>query len=345
MQVTRSSTTSLALRLDPLSPFERAALAEVHFARRDFEDAREAWELGIYLSEPDAGPDAEYQLAEMQWNIGICHWRSAGNLRDTGRRRSALEQARVAFAESLELIDDADARGPYHYWMGRLLFDLCQYEDAIDHFQRAAGVASRDQLQARLMLGRSKLVCMDYEGAEAAFRSVITDLRELRLESSEPIGVEFNEERPWPTLLVSSLLGLASSLAERNVGYTEAHEHIRSARDVAVGLDQGADQGACMAECEETEGWIAYLEDDLAHAADSLGRALELTPDPRAYARLAHVRARQLEMQGESADLGAIRRDGIRACELAANLDVDDRYTQTIRDARRRLADLAGSAG
>jgi tetratricopeptide (TPR) repeat protein len=328
-----------ALGLDPLDRFERDVLASVHFRLRDYEAAQRAWEDAL-LWAPDSASTA--------LNLTLCHWHRAAEAIEPAKRREALEQARRHAEESVALARDPDERLRAHYWVGRLLAELRDFEAVIPNLRRALALEEARPLVG-LLLGEACVRGGKYDSAESFLREAIAGVEEAVRsgppESDVELGTHVREAAWWRWKVQAMAHALvAASHIEREVLLDEAQDELVVARTLMSGKPDDQTR-TTRAFCDRVEGKLRARRGETDAAIELLERSLKLSVEGDVYVELAAALADRAATLADGPERTITLERALRACTLGRNLEIDPRVTESADAVLLRLRTLRdGSA-
>jgi tetratricopeptide (TPR) repeat protein len=329
-----------AVRIDPMSSYERDRLADCHFELGDWDQARQAWQAALRFA-PDRPPTHH--------NIALCWFNEALAAGDRQARRTALEQAAAAFerAQSLRAPDDpalADAQfllAEIRALLGQVSASLALWQTLENRGHLAIAVALR---LADLML---REVWAD--AAERRFELLVTQLRSIaadtpqRMAQPVPMPAGRPDTETHQEALVWALLGQAAAIGQRGLGLTAADALLHAAREACGALPDTGPRRQWLAACDRIDGGVAMQRGDTAAARPLLERALAVSSHAEGYRRLAECLLADLDPALDDPAARALAARVKRLLDHADAVDLDDQHREPLAALRARLAQVAAA--
>jgi tetratricopeptide (TPR) repeat protein len=278
---------------DPLSTRARKILAMLHLSLGHFDQAEEAWRAAL-VCDPDG--------CETNIRLGECLVRAALESHEPGRRRELFEEATNHLRTALKLYElqvprDGNGVGRCaediglagRFWLGRALFELDKWEQAVTQYQFFVTLKYEPLLLlARLRLGVAYLRMGHMCEGEQALKTVLAeggacDGGTIVGLPGDPVSVR--DIRAW------ARVHLAGSQIDRDAGVQDAVKTIRQVRAEADRRRDDPEATGLLAACADWEGWALFQMDKVKRALDRLRESVRLEPTPEAYAHLAQVYA------------------------------------------------------
>ena len=165
-------SAELGLRIDPLTSAGRREAGRIHFALGQFTDAINAWTQALSLIPNDPF---------LYLKLGTCHWHIAEQRRDAGGNPgAALEQATACFEEALILSGGEYKEGKAwaHLWLGRVLIERAEVEDAMGQLSTAAAF-EWTRLPALVLVGEALTAAQQYAAGRTTLRNALSEAESL----------------------------------------------------------------------------------------------------------------------------------------------------------------------
>ncbi len=329
-----------AVELEPESVHERLVLLDVLSTLGD------AGELGV---------QAEIALnfdsgSETLRTIGASYWDRITTLTGRGARLRLLREASRFFETALQEVESApfDGDGPLdqvqahgwaHFWLGRFQCERGRYTEAVAHLRTASALGFKP-LESRVELAWASSLARNIRQGNDAFREALDEAGRqkggsgaARLISEAP-----GEERKIADLELDALMGWAFLCA--GWAPAQALAHAESARELLSSIHR-PHQEELKAALSEVHGRIHLRQGHFAEGIRELEKAVLKSPRAGAYCALGFARLEQAERAkaGTQAFREALR-SAHDAYRLARDSDGRGRYRQDLWDLRRRLRGL-----
>ncbi|HYO15417.1 MAG TPA: hypothetical protein VE685_19660 [Thermoanaerobaculia bacterium] len=320
-----------AVQMEPESVRERLKLIEIFSTLGDYEEMKAEAEIALNL---DSG-------SKTLRGIGASFWDRAASLRGRGARRKVLREAAQFFADALKHVESdpftgdspleqVQAHGWAHYWLGRFQCERGEYDDATAHLRTARSLGFKP-FESRVELAWAYLLARDYKRADQAFREAAEEA-EHQHSGGASIAWGAGEERGLDDLEFDTYLGWAFLCCERDPD--RAREKIEWARTL-LSLINRPSQEDLEAALLEASGRANLRDRKVEHGVRDLEAAVRLSPRSGAYCYLAFAKLEQAEAGGEAAPEAL--REAREAYRLARETDVRGRYRREFWELGRRL--------
>jgi len=337
-----------AVEMEPESVRERLVLLEVLATLEDTEELKIQAEIALNL---DAGADTLRA-------IGTGFWSRAVSLQGRGERLRFLKEVVSFFANALREVENApfnsdapldqvQAHGWAHYWLGRFQGERGKYLAAITHLKTARELGFKP-IESRVELAWACWLFRDRKNADRAFWEA-TEEAERQTAAKDgfpapPIAQEPGEERKLIELQRDAYIGWAFLCAEWKP--ERALDYAGKARSLLQGVN-GKDLQELEAALDEVWGRVLLHQGDLAAGIDRLEESVKKSPRSGAYCALGRARLDQREQAqaGDSKAAAEALRKAHEAYRLARKADLQRRYRRELRELRRRLQSADSGPG
>lgn len=160
-------SAEFGLRIDPLTSAGRREAGRIHFALGQFQDAIDAWTQALSLIPNDPF---------LHLKLGACYWQIAEQRQRGKGRCAALEEASLCFEESLILSGSEYKEGKAwaHVWLGRVLIERGQFEDAIGQLAAATAFEST-RFAASVLLAEAYTAQEQYDAGQATLTRALRE--------------------------------------------------------------------------------------------------------------------------------------------------------------------------
>ena len=328
-----------AVEIAPESIRERLVLLDVLSSLGDPEDIRVQAEIALNL---DSGPDTLRTIGDSYWGRTVA-------LRGRGARRNLLREATGFFAKALENVESAtvdescpveqmQAHGWAHFWMGRFQSELGRYVEAAAHLRTACSLGFKP-LEAQVELGWTCFLARQRKDADKAFREALAESRRQRAGDAK-VAEAPGEERPIDDLAFEGTLGWAFLCAEFDP--TQALRYADQAKRRLVKTTNPEDP-ELLAALLEVRGRISLRKHDISKGIKQLEDAVLLSPRSGAYCALGFAYLSQSRAVDPVAPPDILRQ-AREAYRLGRQSDIRGRYRGELWDLNRELRKSEGSA-
>ena len=333
-----------AVELEPESVHERLVLLDVLSTLGD------AGELGV---------QAEIALnfdsgSETLRTIGASYWDRITTLAGRGVRLRLLREATRFFETALQEvesspfagggpIDQVQAHGWAHFWLGRFQCERGRYAEAVAHLRTASALGFKP-LESRVELAWAFSLARNIRQGNEAFREALAEAgRQKGQKDPVPLVSEApGEERKIADLELDAWLGWAFLCVDW--APAQALEHVESARKLLSSFNR-PHQEDLKAALSEVHGRIHLRQGHFATGIHELEEAARKSPRAGAYCTLGFARLEQAERaRAGSEALREALRSARDAYRLARESDTRGRYRQDLWDLRRRLWSLGDTS-
>jgi len=326
-----------AVELAPESIRERLVLLEVLSSLGDPEDIKVQAEIALNL---DSGP-------ETLRTIGDSYWGRTVAVRGRGARRQLLREAIRFFAQALENVESAtlderrpvdqmQAHGWAHFWLGRFQSELARYAEAAAHLRTASSLGFKP-LEAQVELAWTCLFASERKDADKAFRAALVEAARQRAGGAK-VAVAPGEERPIDDLAFEGYLGWAFLCAEwdpeRALWYARKAEH-------RLAKTSNPKDPELLAALLEVGGRILLHQGEIHASVKRLEAAVLLSPRSGAYCALGFAYLSPSQTTDPLAP-DALRR-AREAYRLGRKCAIRGRYRGELWDLNRELRKREGS--
>lgn len=347
-----------AERAKARAPFDAnryMALLSSHAARCDFNTAEKLAAIGHSLS-----PGNE----EFLYRLGMIYWNVGAQMIDRMERRKYFSRVISSFdTYLLQLIDD-DARGYIHFWLGRFLGDLREYDLSTMHYRTAKNF-SYNSIEVGMYLAWNFLEQEQQDLAKYYLNDMIYLLKISRRrflaknrgqgsiaaladrwlgeldegaappESKQPFGYLFPQ-----AVLFDAIIACGRgdySRAQRRVDFAARvikryPLRMTGARNILV--EQANSRRALYAQCLDVRGRIAAGQGHRKEAMKTFEDSLKIREDVGTAYQLASLMVSEAEG-------GKWRRESVeKAARLAAyarNIDIRNVYSDRLEKLESRL--------
>jgi tetratricopeptide (TPR) repeat protein len=333
-----------AVEMEPESVRERLVLLEVLSTLEDTEELKIQAEIALNFDSSAATLRA----------IGGSFWRRATALQGRGEGLRLLREAVRFFESALQEVESApfnneapldqvQAHGWAHFWLGQFQGQRGKYFTAISHLRTASALGFKP-IESRVELAWACWLARDRKAADEAFREAIKEA--TRQSTSRAPGTpapsiaqEPGEERKIVELQFDAYVGWAFLCAEWDPD--RALINVEHARGLLAVIDR-PNKEELEAALDEACGRVCLHQGNLDLGIRELERAVKKSPRSGAYSALGLARLEQMEQaqadpkpDTESAK-EALRR-AREAYRLARESDLAGRYRREIWDLRCRL--------
>ncbi len=338
-----------AVELEPESVRERLVLLEVLSTVEDTEELKIQAEIALHL---DAG-------AGTLRAIGASFWSRVVALQGRAERLRLLKEAVRFFTNALREVENASfnsdapldqiqAHGWAHFWLGRFQVERGRYLAAITHLKTARELGFKP-IESRVELAWACWLLRDRKNADRAFQEATAEASRQSAPRKDnlpvpPIAQEPGEERKIVELQFDAYTGWALLCAEWNpdraLGYAGEAENLLPAMD-------GQNRKDLEAALAEVRGRVLLRQGDLGGGIQKLEESVTKSPRGGAYCALGCARLDQREQSlgGDSKAAGEALRKAQEAYRLARKADLQRRYRREIRDLRHRLRSASPAQG
>jgi tetratricopeptide (TPR) repeat protein len=318
-----------AVENKPGSVAERLILLEVLSILGDSHEIEVQAEIALGL---DSGPTT------LQ-TIGRSFWDRLATVRGRKCRRRVLRQAAVFFSNALDQIESApfdgkepleqaQAHGWAHFWLGRFQCELGRYQEAGVHLRTASALGFQ-RAESLVEFAQACVLARDREQAEQAF-----DDAESALAGSSGTNAPDSEEggRSFDDLRHAIALGRSFLYCEWRPDRALA---LVTQAEALLKAAACREQTKLLSGLHEARGRAYLAKNDLEKAEAEFEQALQGSVAGGAACCLGLVKAEQ----AKSGDPGALTR-AREAFRIARESDVRDRYRSEIWILRCRLRAL-----
>ena len=333
-----------AVATSPLSCRAYSVLANVHLTMNHLKEAEAAWRRALVCS-----PDDPF----LNLRLGECLVCRALGCRDSAQRRSRFTEAAQCLENAILLLglnvasdgghgpEQSGTQGRAHFWLGRALFELDDYEAAITSLAMSSA-CGYEPLLARLRLGVAHLRAGLLSEGEYELQSVKRDAERTVAWNGDPgrlIGPP-GDRLSLRELLAWARVYHAGSLIEREAELTAALQDLSHVeQDVATTMHGQRQSRGLLACAYDWEGWAYFKMGQHDDALELLVKSIECDPTAEAYLHLALVHAAQARRVGNPAVLtlhgGQARHFGA----LARRMGIGPEQAQQLEEALCRLND------
>jgi tetratricopeptide (TPR) repeat protein len=333
-----------AVELEPESIRERLVLLDV------LSTVGDAGELGV---------QAEIALnfdsgSETLRTIGASYWDRITTLTGRGVRLRLLREAARFFETALQEVESApfdgdgpldqvEAHGWAHFWLGRFQCERGRYAEATAHLRTASALGFKP-LESRVELAWAFSLARNIRQGNNAFGDALeeTDRQKSRDGSARLVSEAPGEERKIVELEFDAQLGWAFLCAEW--APEEARKHVDLARGL-LSASSRPHKEELKAALSEVCGRSHLRQGHFATGIHELEEAVRKSPRAGAYCALgfARLEAAERAKAGSEAFREALR-SARGAYRLARESDSRGRYRQDLWELRRRLRGLEGAS-
>jgi len=318
-----------AVAMEPESTRERLVLLDVLAYLGDPEGIKTQAEIAMNL---DSGPDT---LS----TIGRSYWGRVVALRGRRARRMLLREAAAFFAKALNSVESAplDEHGPLeqieahgwaHFWLGRFLSERGRLAEASAHLS-AAGLFGFKPLEAKVELAWTCLRARSRKDADQAFRLASAEADYWQTKRAEVAEVP-GEERLVTELAFEAHLGWAFLCAEWDPD--RALEEAATAEGFLSSMTKSNKDELRAALCE-VRGRVDLRRGNFGPGLEHLEKSVKLSPKSGAYCALGFV---NLALAGGAETRAALRK-AREAYRQGRDCDVRRRSSRELWDLRREL--------
>lgn len=350
-----------AVEIAPESIRERLVLLDVLSFLGDPADIRAQAEIALNL---DSGP-------ETLRTIGGSYWGRTVALRGRAARRQLLLEATDFFAKALRTlesasldqrcpIDQMQAHGWAHFWLGRFQSERARYAEAAAHLRTASSLGFKP-LEALIELAWTCFLARDLDEADKAFGKALAEAGRQRIGGAKVADAP-GEERPIDDLAFEGYLGWAFLRADwdpdQALTYADQADLLlppipvradrkrtpKHASD-ANGLPAATtkpDKPELRAALSEVRGRISLSKGDLREGIGHCKDALHLSPRSGAYCALGRAYLSQAGIAGATAPVTL--QQAREAYRLGRECDLRGRYRRELRELSREIRKAEGKA-
>jgi tetratricopeptide (TPR) repeat protein len=323
----------LAVSLAPESSRARLVLLDVLSVLDDPEEIRAQAVLALEL---DSGTDTLR-------TIGKSYWDCAATLRDRRFRRRFLREAESFFVQALNNIkgapldeqhplDQIEAHGWAHFWLGRFQSELGSCTAASAHLETACKLGFKP-LEARVELAWTWLLARDRRQADRAFREAIEAIAEAgRSSTADDVVAALGENRSVAELTFEAHLGWAFLCADWDPDRAEKHAQL--AKDL-LSTSARADNPELKAAVFEVRGRVELHRRKLSQSLKLLQDSVRESPGSGAHCALGLAHLARARVAGKGASLAL--RLALEAYRLGRKSDIRRRHRRELRELRREL--------
>ncbi len=333
-----------AVELEPESVHERLVLLDVLSTLGD------AGELGV---------QAEIALnfdsgSETLRTIGASYWDRITTLTGRGVRLRLLREATRFFETALQEVESApfDGGGPLdqvqahgwaHFWLGRFQCERGRYAEAVAHLRTASALGFKP-LESRVELAWAFSLARNIRQGNEAFRETLEEAGRQKSGDGAVLSVSEapGEERKIADLELDAWLGWATLCVDW--APAQALEHVESARKLLSSINR-PHQEELKAALSEVHGRIHLRQGHFATGIHELEETVRKSPRAGAYCALGFAKLEQAERAkaGSQAFREALRsaRDAYR---LARESDGRGRYRRDLWGLRHWLRGFEGTS-
>lgn len=329
-----------AVEMEPASVRERLVLLDVLSRLGDAEELGVQAEIALNF---DSSPDTLRA-------IGASYWDRIVALPGGRARLRLLREAASFFAGALQEVESApfDGDGPLdqvqahgwaHFWLGRFQGERGKYTEAISHLRTASELGFKP-LESRVELAWACELARNRRQADDAFREALAEAERQRAGGS-PVSQAPGEEREIEELAFEAYLGWAFLCADWNPD--RALKKVKKAKRL-LGSIQGPNQRERKGALNEARGRIHLRKGDLPRAIKELEKAVKKSARCGSYCALGFAYLEQARANPGTA--GKALRRALEAWRLARECHPRTRYRRELQELRRRLQSLdpAGDA-
>ena len=335
-----------AVEMEPESVRERLVLLDVLSTLEDTEELKIQAEIALNF---DSGP-------ETLRAIGASFWSRVTALPGRGKRLRLLREATAFFESALEEIKSApfDSEGPLdqvqahgwvHFWLGQFQGARGRYFAAVAHLKTASALGFKP-LESRVELAWACWLARDRKQADEAFREAIAEARRQSVPGppATQIAQAPGEERKIVELQFDAYIGWAFLCAELDP--RRALRYVAEAGTLLAGMVDPPNQDEREAAMAEASGRAHLHDGATGKAIEVLERAVRQSPRSSAYCALGLARLKQSEQAQSGSKSAEVALQAAReAYRLARECDLQGgRSRREIRDLRRRLRRLEPAA-
>lgn len=325
-----------AVEMEPASFRERLVLLDVLSRLGDAEELSAQAEITLNF---DSGP-------ETLRTIGASYWDRIVALSGGRARLHLLREAADFFEGALREVESApfggggpldqvQAHGWAHFWLGRFQFERGKYAEAVSHL-RTAGELGFKPLESRVELAWACQVARDRRQADDAFREALAEAHRQSKQGSL-VSQAPGEEREIKELEFDAYLGWAFLCAawdpDRALEKVEEAERLLGVIK-APNQEKQKRQGAL----DEARGRIHLRKGDLLKAIGELEKAVKESPRCGAYCALGFAYLEQARVYPRAAEKAL--RSAREAWRLARECHPRGRYRRELQELRRQLQSL-----
>lgn len=332
-----------AVIIDPIDYYERGQLAACHFKLEEWTEARKEWEESLRLQQEEPSTYCK---------IAVC-WKQEADLADTVEKRgNYLNQAADNFEHAVKLFTcDHDSKSDkplWHssqFWLGLIRWEQGRVQEGqalwLSLINRGfcpffvEFYLSSNMLSCKVLLGDAQ---KRFEGLAESIENKIKKNADSKYESID------DDKHPWGwykmtyiEMLVWVQLGVASAIAQRQVGFEKALMHVEKARKAVTEIKDETMQQKLSGVCDQVEGEVRLRQGLAAQAIPFFEKAILQTTDADNYLYLATALLDQLESSAADANARTTVMRIKSLLEHAEKLDLDEKIKQPIADLRCRL--------
>lgn len=324
-----------AVRLDPVSYYERNELGHCYWARQEFASAQTAWEQALPWS-----PNP----ADMYYWIGVCHLVQAGDYRERTPHNERLDRAILSFTAAIELYEDKpERRNEARFQMASALSQAGRHREAVAEM-RALKNSGYCPLATTAGLANAHLQKDEPKQADLYFRELLEQV-EPRLATEDPNARVEGPPTAEPESLAAGLLmghlGRAIARAELELPLDEAEKDLAEARKALDLMPADSDSRRNWgATCDRIEGVILFKQDRVDEALPRLQASLFVSPGRDTHYYLARTLLRQTALHKKEDHTVALRM-ARHHCRQAEELDWNDELADEITSLKQDLAKAA----
>jgi tetratricopeptide (TPR) repeat protein len=333
----RQGTSSRAIALeqakkgvawDPINSYERIELGWVYWSLSDFLSAQSVWE-DVLLLAPDR--------PQVYVNLGLLHLAQLGDATDRAARNALIRSSTLRLKSAVDLFDETDeGRSEARWLLSQTYSSDGQYGDAIRELRALEGIGYCP-LAIEISLADAYLSSENWSAAELRFRKAAVNVDKAIQSAAQG----FNEVPDSPLMFEQSLgtisawahLGIASSLAQREILLDQAFEEIALARSSLAALSSEEMKKQWEANCLFHEGFVLFKRDQVDEAIDRLAEALAVRVESEVYFTLAESLRRKTELSDDPGVRNQLTRRATAHYQEALRIDWDGRLTPKIAKA------------
>jgi tetratricopeptide (TPR) repeat protein len=315
---------------DPLSSYERIELGWVYWAMSDLATAQSAWEEVLLLSPDDP---------QLYVNLGLLHLRQVSDANNKAARLALIAQAIRRLKAALELFDDDDSsksRNEARWLLAQAYVWAGESFDAVREL-RTLECTDYCSLAVQITLAEALLSNENWSQAEGRFRQAAANVDSLIEKAARGV----NEVPEAPLMFSETLgaisawahLGIASTLAEREIFLDQAMQQVELARQKLAQLESDEQKKDWEGNCCLQEGLILFKRDSIDEALNRLEKALAARVDASTYFIFANALTRKNELTSVVGAKSLLARRATSYYQEALRLDWDGRLEVKINKA------------
>jgi len=308
----------IAVLKDPVSAYERIELGSVYSALAEDSAGQAAFETAARLTPDDPRPHLKLVTTHMR------------QIEDETTKAGRIQRLQAASEQITLLLDllprTDDSRNMLHFQLARLHASAGRHTDAIREL-RTLQRRDYSHLAVALDLADAYLLCQRWVEAEQQFRRAATEVNGLIGQAAgrenEPVESPVGDTMVLGSAAVFARLGIAATLAERDVFLDEAAIEVARARTTLTSVADAELRQRWLSSCDYWDGVILLKQEQVDAAIKKLEAALLARGDAESSFSLADALTRKAELSPPGDRVPLLRR-AVRYYEEARRLDLTE---------------------